>query len=135
MYKVFQIANGIRALIEQYHDFDSAKRYAVELSRIKDAVYYIMRDNGNPLVYLYRGEATVDAPAIMAQLSKPEPPPILELEPPAPEESDELSDAAQELYDATEDYLERHEPEADEQAPENEPKPRRRRKPGPKETN
>ena len=119
MYKVFQIANGVTALIDQYHGFDDAKRYAVELSRIKDAVYYIVRDNGNPIVYLYRGEATVDAPAIMAQLSKPVPPPVLKLEPPTPEESDPELEAV----------------EAIEEAPTDEPKPRRRRKPGPEETN
>jgi HK97 family phage prohead protease len=106
MYNVFQIANGVKALIDQYRDFNSAKVYAVSLSRIKDAVYYIVRDNGNPLVY----------PAIMTALTQPEQPPILELEPPAPEE----------------------EPESvEETAPVDEPeeKPRgRRRRIGPEET-
>ena len=114
MYKVFQIANGVTALLEQNNDFNAMKQYAVTLSRIKDAVYYIVRDNGIPIVYLYRGEATVDAPAIMAQLSKPTPPPLLELEPPVPEENEPSEDppGLQELIQHI---------------------PRRRRKPGPEE--
>lgn len=113
MYNVFQIMNGVTALIEQYRDFNAAKEYAVALSRIKNAVYYIVRDSGLPLVYLYRGEATVDAPAIMAKLTSDDTAPVLTLEPPAPE--DDVPDEPPGLQEPVQ-----HHP--------------RRRKAGPKET-
>ena len=86
MYDIFRIQNGAVSLVEPQREFEPARIRAKSLSAIEDAVFYIERtQTANPIVYFYRGVA-MSAHDIAVLLTNPAPKPVVQLEPPAPED-------------------------------------------------
>jgi len=87
MYEIWEIKNGTTRIVEQHRDPNLARDSVIELSRMTDAVYAVIREGfGAALYYAWRGVLS-ESFELLRRMSAPVASPVLRLEPPAPEET------------------------------------------------